>query len=91
MVNFELRKATPGELGIILDMFRDAIQNMRKIGIDHWDEIYPDKEIIKSDIETGKMFIGYIDNFLVSAIVLNEQQEIGYENHYRREFLSSFS
>ncbi len=73
-------KADINQLDMIFDMYSAAIENMEKQGIHQWDQIYPDKEIIRQDILLNQMYIGEKDNKIVVCFVLNEECDEEYNN-----------
>ena len=77
-MNIVLQKADINDFGITTEIFNKAIQFMNETGIDQWDEKYPSEELLRCDIEREQMFIGLLNNFVVSAVTLNEEQEFEY-------------
>jgi ribosomal protein S18 acetylase RimI-like enzyme len=75
-----LRKALIKDLNIILDIYKSAIEVLDSNGIAQWDDIYPSKEIITNDILDNYMFVGEIDNQIVSVFVLNQICDDEYAN-----------
>ena len=73
-------KANINQLDKIFDMYSAAIENMEKQGIHQWDEIYPDREILRQDILLNQMYIGEIDNKIAVCFVLNEECDEEYNN-----------
>lgn len=57
-------------------LLRDCIADMRRTGIDQWDEIYPSHKTLLTDIQAGTMHLGVHNReTLVGALVLNEFQD----------------
>ena len=52
---------------------------MEKQGIHQWDEIYPDKEILRQDILKNQMYIGEKNNNIAVCFVLNEECDEEYK------------
>ena len=73
-------KADINQLDMIFDMYSAAIENMEIQGIHQWDEIYPDKEILRQDILQNQMYIGEMDNNIAVCFVLNEECDKEYQN-----------
>ena len=65
---------------MIFDLYSAAIENMETQGIHQWDQIYPDKEILRQDILKNQMFIGEKDNRIAVCFVLNEECDDDYKN-----------
>ena len=64
----------------IFELYSEAIENMEKQNIHQWDEIYPDKEILRQDILKNQMYIGEKDNNIAVCFVLNEECYEEYKN-----------
>lgn len=73
-------KANINQLDKIFELYSAAIENMEIQGIHQWDEIYPDKEILRQDISRNQMFIGEKDNKIAVCFVLNEERDEEYNN-----------
>lgn len=89
-MNLEFRLAVKNDLNIIYSMFRNAIDKMNESSIFQWDNIYPNKETLQNDIEKSQMYIGFINDKIVSAFVLNKECDKEYENgkwQYNNEYL----
>ncbi|ARC84121.1 acetyltransferase domain protein [Clostridium argentinense CDC 2741] len=78
-MNYQFRLANKSDLNNITKIFSNAIQDMEEKGIDQWDSIYPNSDIIRDDIENKQMYVLICNNRLVSAIVINEQQDPEYQ------------
>lgn len=75
----EFRLANMEDLPHIMRMFKDAAADMCSRGIRQWDDIYPAEEHLRYDIENRQMYVLIIGGIIVSAAVINEEQEDGYE------------
>ena len=51
------RAAQPGDLDDIMRLIHEAQAFMRTLGIDQWQDGYPSREILYSDIEIGQAFV----------------------------------
>jgi hypothetical protein len=49
-MNKKVRKAVASDFPVILDIYKNAIDTMNSRGINQWDDLYTDEEIIKDDI-----------------------------------------
>ena len=70
-MNIQYRKATIEDLYEIMELIKFAVFTMENSGIYQWDEIYPDKSTIKTDIENGELYIGKIDGRASVIYVIN--------------------
>lgn len=73
----EIKKCTMDELGSVIKIIKAAIIDMKVKGIDQWDDIYPDIEVISEDISEGNLY-GYYEDGIKGIIVLNEYQDEEY-------------
>ena len=68
------RTAGPEDLPAVLELFAGAVERMRSQGIDQWDELYPDRETLREDIEKRQMILLTENGAPVSAVVVNGEQ-----------------
>ena len=84
MSNIELslkfQKAMLNDLDNIYQIYVDAIAEMNRNSIPQWDERYPDREILNEDIAKGELFVGFIDDKIASAYVVNAECDEQYVN-----------
>ena len=73
-------KANINDLEEIYSLYQNAIITMEKDNIHQWDEIYPDKDILKEDITKNQMYIGKTDNKIAVCFVLSEECDEEYKN-----------
>lgn len=66
------------DLELIFSLIKSCVEHMNKIGIDQWDDYYPNLEVIKEDIEDESLFVLKDDNNILGIITLNEKQEEEY-------------
>lgn len=71
--------AQEDELDEIHSMFRAAIAEMERHGIHQWDDIYPDRNILRKDIIVRQLFVGKIHGEIVCAYVLNTDCDAEYQ------------
>lgn len=63
-----------------LSIVRACAIRMAIQGIDQWDEIYPNKEIIDQDIAKGTLFLAFDRTLCKGIIVLNSTQSKQYDD-----------
>lgn len=83
-----LKRATIEDFDYVEKIFKNAIELMDSNGINQWDNIYPNKEILKEDILKCEMFLGVSNNVIACAFVLNGNYDEEYNNgnwKYRNE------
>lgn len=66
------------EIATILELTRACGRHLRDQGIDQWDELYPDIDSLRLDVETNTLFVYYESNKLIAMVVLNEKQDDEY-------------
>jgi GNAT superfamily N-acetyltransferase len=77
-LDYRIEPGRPADLDQIMTLIADVIAGLRARGIDQWDEIYPDRNIITADLAAGTLSIAEGDGGLLGMIVLNEHQEPQY-------------
>jgi len=65
-------------LNNIMDMYSSCVQGMINLGIDQWDETYPNKEIIKKDINEKCFYVGLIKNNIIAGMRVDHEQDPSY-------------
>src|SRR5262245_36902056 len=70
-----VRLAGEADVDAVMRMLADCIAAMRASGIDQWDDIYPNKELMLADATAQTLYLGLLDDALVGAMVLNEDQD----------------
>ncbi len=68
------------DLGIVMSIFTDAINEMNSKGIYQWDSIYPTRNTLEEDIKKKQLYIGIYEGTVVSAYVLNQEYDEQYAN-----------
>jgi GNAT superfamily N-acetyltransferase len=84
-------KANINDLEEIYSLYQNAIIAMEKDNIHQWDEIYPDKDILKEDITKNQMYIGKTDNKIAVCFVLSEECDEEYKNGFWKYTYSRFN
>ncbi len=80
MIELEFVLAQKEDLDNVLTMFAGAINEMNSNGIDQWDRMYPDRNLLEEDIIKRQLFIGLYKGIVVSAYVLNRECDEQYVN-----------
>lgn len=79
-MSIQFKTGQIGDLPEILQLFKSAVATMDSQGIFQWDEVYPDKAVLMSDIEKAELFIGVIDEKIAVVYVLNHEFDEQYAN-----------
>jgi Acetyltransferases len=74
------RRAGQNDFSQIILLYRDAVQKMREQGIDQWDSVYPDEATLAQDVASYSMYLLTRGKSVLSAVVLNEEQDTEYQN-----------
>ena len=77
-----IRKASDADYEDVRNLYYRITDGMLKMGLTNsWQhDIYPSQEFIRSAIASGTMYIGFLDDIPVSAMVLNRKSNEGYGN-----------
>ncbi len=74
------RMALHADLASIFEMFRSATEGLRSQGLDQWDDIYPNEQILAGDVQKKQMHVGVVDGRVMLAFVLNSDCDEQYSN-----------
>lgn len=74
------QRAELSDLQEVVALFQNAIDNMNKNNILQWDELYPDEEVLRADIEKKEMFVGRYQNRIASVYVLSDEYDAEYDH-----------
>jgi GNAT superfamily N-acetyltransferase len=75
VISIGVRLASEADLDALMGMLHDCIVAMRAAGIDQWDDIYPNRERMLADATTQTLYLGFMDDALAGALVLNDHQD----------------
>jgi len=76
--NLLFERAVPADLPEVLALFQAATKHMDEHGIPQWDEIYPNRDVLGSDIALGELTVGRIDGKAACVFVLSERYDEEY-------------
>jgi ribosomal protein S18 acetylase RimI-like enzyme len=71
-------RAVSADLPEVLALFQAATKRMNEQGIPQWDEIYPNREVLDSDIARGELTVGRTEGKIACVFVLSEQYDEEY-------------
>jgi hypothetical protein len=75
----EIRLAQLDDKKAILSIIKNVVIDMSSQGIDQWDQIYPNEEVVTEDILDGEVFVASEDTVIKGVVTLNEYQDEEYE------------
>lgn len=67
------------DLDAVWALVQDAIENMIAQNILQWDELYPDKDILREDILKGQLRLGIVHEQIAVIYVINQECEDEYK------------
>lgn len=76
----EYRTGCLEDLEEIWNLVQSAVNRMIQQNILQWDEIYPDEEVLRQDIEKKQLYVGTYDGQIAVIYVLNQECEAEYKN-----------
>tara|TARA_B100000902_G_scaffold365033_1_gene385579 strand:- start:37558 stop:38061 length:504 start_codon:yes stop_codon:yes gene_type:complete len=85
-----IKKAKISDIKEIMKMYRSCVNGMIKNDIDQWDEKYPNKEIIFSDIIQETYYIAEINNEIIGGVNIDKYQDETYLNINWKDKTNSF-
>lgn len=68
------------DLNEIEVLINGAIGEMKKHGIEQWDELYPIREDFEEDIQKGQLAVGLIEGKIAVVYTLNSETDEAYKN-----------
>lgn len=74
----KITRAQAEDLDAIMEMYASCVQGMLALGIDQWDESYPNRSIIEQDIQDGCYYIGMLANEIVAGMRVDKIQDPTY-------------
>ena len=72
------RKATLFDLPEVFRLFAAAIRHMDEQGIFQWDEVYPNKAVLRRDILRRELFVGLLEGRIACAFALSRRCDAEY-------------
>ena len=70
----KIRPALRAELNEVHAIVRAATFHMEEQGIFQWDEVYPNRDVLRDDIEKRELHVLEVNRGLVAFAVINEEQ-----------------
>ena len=74
----EFLPAVPDDLEAVMEVFKKGVENLIKIGIDQWDDVYPNERIISKDIKYGNLYKVVLNGKPMGAVVINTMEDPEY-------------
>lgn len=81
-MEFAFRKTGLSDLDRVMELFSRARGTMALLGIDQWQDGYPQRELIMGDIEKGISHVEVCDGRIIGTVVLLLEDEPDYAKIY---------
>jgi GNAT superfamily N-acetyltransferase len=79
LMNVLVRRAHEDDLPRLGALLRACVAQMRDLGIDQWDEVYPDEATLRADVRAGTLYVGAAPAHPVAgAFAVDRRQEPEY-------------
>ncbi len=81
--DLNVRKAKIEDMERVFFLYSDCIRHMESEKLIQWDDSYPDRKLLTSDMEAGTLYIVHDvddDRKVVGAVVMDECQHPEYQN-----------
>ncbi|MBE6693823.1 MAG: GNAT family N-acetyltransferase [Ruminococcaceae bacterium] len=78
----DIRKTTAAELCSLMNIFDEARETIRALGINQWQNGYPSESVVLEDIALGRSYVVDVDGEIVGTFVLMENGEPTYDKIY---------
>jgi len=83
------RKASCRDIQEILKIIEEAKVSISELGIDQWQNGYPNRQILEDDISNGNSYVLLKDNIIIGTVAIIFGNENAYETIYDGQWLSN--
>jgi len=83
-----LRKATLNDLPVMLEIVCQAQHSLKHLGVDQWQNGYPNPEVLSKDIQNGCAYVLMDDDKVIAMVSVIYNDEPTYDRIYEGEWLS---
>jgi GNAT superfamily N-acetyltransferase len=81
-VESEIRKSEPKDLSALMEIFEEARKTIRALGIDQWQNGYPNPEVISEDMEKDQSYVITAEGRAVATFAVLTDGEPTYDVIY---------
>ncbi len=74
-----IRKTTPKDIAGLLSLFAEARATIATLGIDQWQNGYPNREVIDADLRAEQSYCVWLDDKVVATFAMLEHGEPTYD------------
>lgn len=82
------RKSTLSDVKKIMEIIKQAQESLKELGIDQWQDNYPNSKVIENDINNDCSYILKKNNEIISTIAISFDGEENYENISEGEWIT---
>ena len=86
-----IRRATLADLDRLMPIFDEARRTIAELGIDQWQNGYPQRSVIENDIKRRESFLCELDENICGTFVMLLEGEKTYDKIYGGEWLTGDS
>ncbi|MCR4691313.1 MAG: GNAT family N-acetyltransferase [Lachnospiraceae bacterium] len=79
-MKIDYRLGTEQDIDAVCTLIRQAVEEMRKQGIEQWDDIYPAREDFEEDIAKQTLYLAYAEDALAALYVISGECDEQYGN-----------
>ena len=84
----EFRKAVESDIEDIMNIINKAQCYLKELGIDQWQNNYPNYDVIKEDISNNNSYVLLKDNIIIGTVAVIFNGEKTYDTIYNGQWLS---
>lgn len=84
----EIRKTTLGDLAAVMPIFDEARKTIASLGIDQWQNGYPNRSVINADVEKGQSYSVCADGEIIGTFALIDDGEPTYDEIFDGKWLT---
>ena len=85
----EIKLSQKTDLNAIMHIIHQAQAYFKEIGVDQWQNQYPNEAAILNDIALNESYLVYLEGRVAGTFVLSFRNEVTYDQIYEGEWLST--
>lgn len=83
-----LRKTTYSDIHAVMDIIHTAQRSLREMGINQWQNNYPNETVITDDIKKGTAYVLLDENIIIATAVISFETEPSYDKIFEGQWLT---
>ncbi len=83
-----LRKTTYSDIHAVMDIIHTAQHSLRDMGVNQWQNNYPNEVVITNDINKGNAYVLLDENIIIATAVISFETEPNYDKIYEGQWLT---